>query len=421
MSTRIRKTLAISWKELLVILKDRGLLAVLFILPLLFSTMLSIVNENLAGDDEGGGITLSVSLVNEDDGAYGEQVENVLGQIPQLDITKASSASEVSGQVAKGELMAAIIIPAGFSQQIDDYEPTVVEVIVDPVQQEIASLVAGLVNYAVSPVTVQGELLYGIRSVFDESGVLEGADPTLVQAAEAQTLGVIMTQLQAMQENPFITVNREDMTEEAVGEVFNPWNLIVPGFTVMFAFFLTAHIGGTYHKERDVGTFRRLLAAPLGRSTMIGGPMLAYVLIVCLQVAVLFGLSTSIFGMDLAGNIPGLILVTVALGLVVATMGLMIGALTKSGKQADAIGTVLAFVLAMLGGALPIGTPEPLYHMGGVLGFVSNLTPQAHATEGYRLLLFGIGTPADVLLQVGILLVFAIIFFIVAMWRLKFE
>lgn len=421
MSNRIRNTLAITWKELLVILKDRGLMAVILLLPLLFSTMLSIVNENLAGDEEGGGITLAVSLVNEDDGPYGQQVENILGQILQLDITKASSASEVTKQVSEGKLMAAIIIPAGFSKQIDDYEPSDIEVIIDPVQKELASLVTGLVNYAVSPVTIQGELQHGIRATFEDSGVLEGADPELVAAAEAQTLGVIMTQLQEMQEDPFIAVNREDITEEAIDEEFNPWNLIVPGFTVMFAFFLTGHIGGTYHKEREAGTFRRLLAAPLDRASIISGPMLAYLLIVCFQVVVLFGLSAGIFGMELGDSIPGLIVVTIALGLVVATMGLMIGVLSRSGNQADTVGTLLAFVLALVGGALPIGTPEPLYKMGGVLGFVSNLAPQAHAAEGFRLLLFDAGTAGQVWLQVGILLAFAVFFFGIAVWHLKFE
>ena len=71
--------------------------------------------------------------------------------------------------VGNGTKLAAVIIPAGFSQRIDAYEQATVRVLVDPVQEEYGSIVTGLVNYAVSPVTVQGEIQYGIRTLLEEA------------------------------------------------------------------------------------------------------------------------------------------------------------------------------------------------------------------------------------------------------------
>jgi ABC-type multidrug transport system permease subunit len=55
------------------------------------------------------------------------------------------------------------------------------------------------------------------------------------------------------------------------------------------------------------------------------------------------------------------------------------------------------------------------------LGFLSRLTPHAHALQGYRLILSDTGDSADIMLQVAILLVMAVVMFAIATWRLKFD
>jgi ABC-2 type transport system permease protein len=78
----------------------------------------------------------------------------------------------------------------------------------------------------------------------------------------------------------------------------------------------------------------------------------------------------------------------------------------------------LDFVLAGLGGAL---LQFRFYEAEGILGKVGLLTPHAHALEGYnRIMLDGLGLAA-VWPQALILLGFAIVFFLAAMWLLNFD
>ncbi len=140
---------------------------------------------------------------------------------------------------------------------------------------------------------------------------------------------------------------------------------------------------------------------------------------VAMQVIFLFGFSAVAFSMPLGDSPLFLVLINIVLGLTVATMGLMIAALTKTSKQADSLGIMLGFILAGLGGALPVG--PPLYETDGFLGLLSRLTPHAHAVKGYRMIMAGTGTNAEVLLQVLILAAFAAVFFAVARWRFRFE
>jgi ABC-2 type transport system permease protein len=418
--TMIRATLAITWKELQVTLRDRGLLAILFLLPLIFSTLFSLSQQGAVDEATGAAtITVDVFLVNEDDGPYGQQVADTLKQVAVLDVVELESAQDADTRVGRGERTAAIIIPAGFSEGIDAYQPTRLDVVVDPVQQAIAGVVVGLANFAASPVSTQGELLQGTRTFLDQTGVLDGAPPELIRAVEAQTVGAIMTQLQAMQSDPPIAVISEGLVEDQA-----PINLIdsfMPAFAVMFAFFLVGNIGQTFHKERDEGTFRRLLASPLSRASMIAGPMLAYMVVVVLQVVFLFGIGAGLFKLQIGNSLPGLLIVSLALGLAVSTFGLMLGVLARTGKQADTLGTLVAFVLPFISGIFPMNSLEPSYRSGGLVGTIGNYIPHMHAAEGFRLVMTGEGTVETVLVQVGFLLIFSGIFFAIASRRLRFD
>jgi ABC-2 type transport system permease protein len=418
------KLFAVSGKEIRILLKDRGNLAILFLMPLIFGLMLSNLNVQLSGSDEEedeAAIVFPIYLVNQDTGPFGQQVTDALLAMDMLDVTFEESVATADDDVRQGEKLAAVVIPAGFSEQIDAYEATEIKVIVDPRQEDYASFVTGLTNFAVTGPTVAGEVQYGVRTILAESGLLEAADPAMIRAAEAQSVGAIMTRLLAMQEDPAIIIETE-MTPEAEDLSWSGGGIFVffmTAFAVMFAFFLVGVIGISLHRDKDNGSLRRLLAAPLSRASIIGGNSLAYMIFVAMQVIFLFGVSAVAFSMPLGDSPLFLVLITVALGLTVATMGLMIAAVTKSSKQADSVGIMLGFILAGLGGALPVG--PPLYESDGFLGLLSRLTPHAHAVKGFRMAIAGTGTNQEILLQVLILLAFAAVFFAVARWRVKFE
>jgi ABC-2 type transport system permease protein len=415
----LRGIAAVAWKELQVTFRDRGLLAILFLLPLVFATLFSLSQQGAADVATGATpITVRVFVVNEDDGVYGRQVADTLAQIPILETETLDSADEADRRVGEGERAAAILIPAGFSAGIDAYTPRQITVVVDPAQGSLADVVVGVVRLAGSPVSTQGELLQGTRTFLDQVGILDGAPPEVIEAVEAQTVGAIMTRLQAMQSDPPISV-----VPSGYGVSSEPVNLLdafMPAFAVMFAFFLVGHVGQTYHRERDEGTFRRLLASPLSRTALVAGPTVAFTMVVVLQVVFLFGIGAGLFRMDIGDSLLGLLAVSLALGVVVSTMGLMIGVLARTGRQADTLGTLVAFVLPFISGIFPMGGFDPAYMAGGPIATIGMFIPHMHAAEGYRLVMTGEGAPVDVLVQVVILLGFAAVFFAIASRRLRF-
>jgi ABC-2 type transport system permease protein len=137
---------------------------------------------------------------------------------------------------------------------------------------------------------------------------------------------------------------------------------------------------------------------------------------VFLQVILLFTVGALAFNMPL-GNAPiALVLTTLVVALAATSLGLLLGALAKTSKQADTIGLIVGLVLMALGGCI-----LPLYNAEGFIGLLSNLTPHAHALQAYRGVMVDSATFVQIVPELGILLVFAAVFFGLAVWRFKFE
>lgn len=416
----IKQTLNIAWKDFQILIRDRGMLAVIIAMPLLFGLLLSTAYSSSYTNSSGSGIKIGIYVVNEDAGRYGSNVVDFLKQVDVLEITElngTNGSEQANNGILAGEKTAAIFIPSDLSAKIDDYSGSEVTLMIDPQKKDFAPILKGILNYALAPVVVEGEIRHGVRSVLEKGGALAKLSPEMQTGIEAQTIGVVMTRLQAMMSAPLIATSLISGAKDPDMPI-NFFNLLMPGFTVMFSFFMVGGVGESIFREQDEGTFRRLLAGPIPRIAIIAGKMLAFALVIILQVGVLFGISAGAFSMDLGSSPLALILVTISLSLVVTSMGLMVASLTKSGKQADSISTLMAFVLAGLGGCIQFGL-TPLFLQDNFIATISRFTPQGQALWGYYKIINQAAGVKDILLQVGILLGMALLFSLIASWRLK--
>lgn len=415
-----RVILSTAWKELQVIFKDRGLLVIVIGIPMVFSMINGVLNERLG--DQGQDVALPAAIVNLDDGIYGHQILKILSGISALQLTEVDSYAEAEQYVLDSKGLAAVVIPSGLTQNVNSYRPSQVQVLIDPTQQEIAANITGILREVVSPFTIQGEVSYAIRTLLADAPGYQNLSDAERQAVEAQNIAAQMGQVSKMVSDPWIRLETKTLTgEDVVLMPKNPFGALVPSFTVWFAFFLVGAMGASLLEEKQKGTVRRLLAAPIPRWAIIAGKMLGYIGLVFMQVMILFGVGNLVFGMPLGHSPLGLLVTTLALGLAVTGFGMMIAALSKTDKQADSIGLILGFALAALGGCIMMGSYVHLYDSGGTVGFISRLVPHAHALMAYDALINQDAGVVDILPQAGILLGYAVVFLLVASWRWKYE
>jgi ABC-2 type transport system permease protein len=195
------------------------------------------------------------------------------------------------------------------------------------------------------------------------------------------------------------------------------FQLFVPGSAVFFGFFLALTVGISFVQERRSGTFRRLLAAPIRRPTVLVAKLVPYYVVGLIQMAFLFGFGVLIFHMKVAGSWVGLALLT---GIVVfdsVSLGLVVASFSGTERQVGAIGSVCLLVMGLLGGGM-----VPRAVMPATMRSIGSFTPHAWALDGYYDLLIRSGTGVgDIARELGVLAAFGVGFLVLGAARFRFE
>src|SRR5262249_38656742 len=161
------------------------------------------------------------------------------------------------------------------------------------------------------------------------------------------------------------------------------YQLLVPSYLVMFAFFLVLTVGWLFVAERRQGTMKRLIAAPLTKAEILLGKMLPCLGLSLFQGFFLFGAGKLIFARDWGAEPAWLIAVVSAPSFAAMGLAMLVAALARTETQVAIYGTLLVLVLAGLSGCL-MGDralmPEQMQQ-------ISRITPHAWALAAYRQLL----------------------------------
>ena len=183
---------------------------------------------------------------------------------------------------------------------------------------------------------------------------------------------------------------------------------IVPGYTVMFVFFIMISMCFSFIKDSENGMIARLASTPLPAYSLLLGKLATYIVIVMIQIGVMF-----IFG-KVVYNIPVeqpiyLSLVAIILTLFVTGMGLALSLIVRTHNMGIAITQVITFVGAIIGGLW-----MPLEMMPNFMQKIGKFTPQYWAHDAFKQAMTGTLSNTDALASTLILLGFGCICFIIA-------
>jgi len=194
----------------------------------------------------------------------------------------------------------------------------------------------------------------------------------------------------------------------------NPYNQASPGILVQFAIFGLVTSAQILVQERKSRTLQRLMTTAMRPWEIVAGHLLAMFTLTFLQTAMLVIFGQLVLNVNYLSEPIGTLLVSVGLGLWVASMGLLIGVLAKGEDQVILFSMIAMFLFSALG-----GTWFPLESAGGGFAAVGRLMPSAWAMTGMQnILIRGLGL-ASVWEPAGILLLYSLGFFGLAVWRFR--
>jgi len=423
----IRQIVAMTLKELKVLLLDREALALLFAMPTFFILVMSFALEGVfeAGSKNR---PIEVIVVHRDGGPIAEGIlldlKRLEGLIPIETLGGAPvTAEKAEACIRNGDYPLALVFQEGFSdhllERVEDpqqMKPTVTLISDPATNAQILASVRGVLRSVIERHTLTATLPARIKAKIAERGAqLPFGGGTFMRRIERQvdealadssTVGTGDGLVDFINASPrgFRAERRPTATEQNV-----------PGYTIFGVFFIVLTLASSFIQEKGEGTFQRILAAPMSKAALLIGKLLPYYLVNLIQVGLMFLVGVVVFGMSL-GDLSALTVVSLALAAAANGLGLLVATLGKTEPQVNGLAVLFAITLAALGGIM-----VPVFVMPGLMKALSLFTPHAWALAGYHdVIIRGLGVRA-VLPEAGILLGFAAFFFAIALWRFRFE
>lgn len=300
---------------------------------------------------------------------------------------------------------AAIIIPPGFSSAVDAGEPVEVTLLFDPTGDSARmQQIEGVARGAAVKLSLQNQLADGMGQMADLTMFApENVRDPMREVAENPQL--------TEEQMPAIRLEKVSPTNAALRATPNTYQQTIPGYTVMFVFFIITALTASIRSERVNGTFRRILSMPVGRGELLAGKMLASMVIGVAQVLLLFAVGALVFKLGLGNSPLAFLVLTIALVACAAALGL-----AASTTRIMGAGLAAPLVIAaLLGGCM---FPPDL--MPPFLRALSYIVPHRWALHGYQNLLVRGQGFEQVAPQIAALLLFTALFFFFAVRRFDF-
>ncbi len=418
----LNQILAFVWKDLKIFFKDPGAVVLIFLQPFMFIVVMSYALSGLFGSSEK---PIPILAVNQD---RGTQAAALLQELDALEAFRVETTwqgqtltRETAERLIRDEQRSLVLIfPPDFSAVLEQdpaapqRQTTRIELLLDPATSpRIVEPLQGTLQGLLERTAYRAMLPKGVDFLFDALAPQVPAEQRQAfktQAQQAMSGGLLG------EGDPIVAVERTVLPDMRVEKFPDTFQQNVPGYTIYGIFWIVSLLTGSVLQEKQSGTFRRIMVAPIHRATLLAGKLLPYYLINLIQIGIMLGGSSVLFGMSLGHSPAGLVMVSLAAAATATGLGVLIASLVRTPSQAGGLTVLLLLTFSALGGCF-----VPRFLMPDWLKTLGLITPHAWALDAYQdLLVRGYGL-MEVLPRVGALAMFALVFFGIGVWRFRFD
>jgi len=427
--------LALIRKDLLLFFSDRRAVMMGLIIPIVLASFLGYLFGG-SGRSNTEISKMPVVVIDQDESAISRAVAAQLTADTHLDV-KTATLDQAREQVRKGEIRAAIIVPKDFGAEaghafFTSAQKPAIKVLYDPSHGMEMGMIQGTLTGAVMQ-GVSKEMFSGEmgRTQIKESLAQIKSDKNM-PAADKKTLSDLLSSVQKWSERQGQASSAEpagpsrgltipfETTTEAVtsgeGIQYNGYAHTFGGMGVQFILFMGLDIGIRLLLLRQSGLWQRLRAAPISRAALLGSRTVSAALISGFILTVLFTFARLVFKVHIQGSFVGFVAVCAAFSLMTAAFGLMVAALGKTVEGTRGFSIMATLIMVMLGGAW-----APTFIFPQWLQKVTVVVPTRWAMDGIDGFTWRGLDISAAWLPVGMLLLFTLLFGIVAVMQFRWE
>ncbi|NNE78496.1 MAG: ABC transporter permease, partial [Pricia sp.] len=328
----MHKLWASTYKEFLLITRDIGGLAVLFLMPLLLVIVITTIQDNTFKSIQE--TKLPILLVDNDKGKVSDDIRKSLAISSLFQVDSISSEDEAKNRVLKGEYQLAIVIPANLSIDLE---------------QKINENVDGIL----AQFSDNEESIPQGKSQLEPKEVKLYFDPATQQSFKSSVRNNIDKMISKIETETIYKAFQEQLTDNPNEEIFETENFItfteivpskeneapipnstqhnIPAWTLFAIFFIILPLAINIVQEKNQGTFIRLRTNPVSYATVLGGKTIVFLVVSLLQFALMLAVGIFLFPviglpeLDVSGRLTLLFVVAFFAGLAAVGLGLLLG------------------------------------------------------------------------------------------------
>jgi len=402
--------------------RDRGALILSFVVPIVFFSIFA----GIFGAQRSKTPRTTLAIADEDRTERSKELIEALKAESALRIVESKKddpkkfdAASAEAYVREGDAPVALVIPKGFANWKIDFssaaDAPAFRLLADSADPVADQVVNGLLQKTIMTSMPDMMMSSGVDQVDKWSGGLSPAQRATIQqnmdqmkalraAAPAGTVKASTGEL--------IKITKTDIMGENKSNVVVA--LYAAGIGVMFLLFTASNAGGALLEEAESGTLDRILTTRVNMTTLLMGKFAYLWTLGFMQLCVMFLWGAAIFKLDLFGHLAGFFMMAIPTTFCTAAFGLLLASFCRTRAQLGAISTLVVLTVSALGGSMfpRFLMPEKLQKAGLVLF-------NSWALDGFTNVFWRETPLSALLLPMGMLLGFGIVFFAVARQLVK--
>jgi len=417
------------YKEFLILIRDKGGLAVTFLMPLVLIIIMALIQDAPFRDFKESQIPLI--LVDNDNDTIGCVIEKGLKEsgifvihkkingLPATDFTAKDA-------VAKGLYKIGLVIPSGTTKAmygkikklvnthlsglgfniegIDSSQNEVIQVVIylDPTTKKtFKNIILSSIDKFISKIETQmilNTFYKSLEGIYPQTKKVENIDKDFIEYKEI-----------------YATNYKDDVI------LTNSVQHNVPAWTMFAMFFIVLPLAGSMIKERDDGSLRRLKIMPGSNFIVLSSKIILYTVVCFLQFILMFLVGIYILPLlglpvlQIGTSYLAIIFIVISAALAATGFGVMIGTIFKTHQQASTFGAVSVVILAALGGIW-----VPVIIMPEIMKVISEFSPLAWGLDAFNDIFLRGGNLYSVVPNAVRLIIFFLINLLVAFFYNKY-
>jgi ABC-2 type transport system permease protein len=364
-------------KELLELTRNRMMLVLMVLMPLLMMVMFGFIYPNNTDMPQHLPVAL-VDLSNSgNSAAFLGQLCNLSDQSVKMDFRTVASVDDARDLIERGEINGAIIIPESFESMVEQGKTANVTVLYDNSNPQV-----------------------GAQVLAEASGLITGIG--------GMKSAITVTQLGAKANeavDPQAVLKPYSPVAQGTIPGSNYFDFLAPGLLMMIVMMAAmTGIPEGISREKEMGTFDGVLSAPINPVSIIIGKSVALTIGGFIQGILVFILAVAFFGVHVQGSI------LLAFGLLFLGvfsfigLGILFTSVSEDQKTSTLIANLLMFPMMFVSGIM-----FPVEQMPWFMQWLSQIIPITYAADAMRKVMILNASLQDVLPQIAILVAFGVV------------